>query len=516
MKMKIPSKLKGINKKKGSEKVALQPKVSGRNTQNITVFARDFALKTKGLILKPSYLWAILVFAFLTRLYNIGNLGINENELKNVDRIFAMSNIGNFLNQNVSTNLYYLLQNIWGRFFGFSITNMRIFSVLLSVLGLYLFFKFTEEWFNRRLAYIATFLLSISSYHILLSRNISHEVLYFALVIFAFHTLTLAYRRKSRFYFALSGFLFGLAFYASEITFALALLFAIALIYFYKKNSRFFTSFVKEKIIAVSAGFLTILPFLYAAGKNPNIFLSHFTLGINMVLNNINLFFSSLILSAPRGYEYTVSTDKVFDPFVLLTFLLGSVYACIKIKRRKFYFLVSWFFLLTLIMICEKEFSLGGFIYILPVIFILSARIQTYVLDKWFKTFPFNRFARITAIAGIGFMFALSLTYNYRKVFAAWQKYPERNFVYNSAISQTDFGKNTVFLYKTGLDRPALESILKNGGENNLKDISDVSSLKGKFNLLTSPQAVSNVRLKLKDKKFQITSGHDIVLMKGE
>ncbi|MEK7447318.1 MAG: glycosyltransferase family 39 protein, partial [Patescibacteria group bacterium] len=166
-----------------------------------------FLISIKDALLKRSYLWVILIFAFLTRMYGIGSVGVNEQELKNIERIFSLNNPANFLNSDACTNLYYLLQNLWGKIFGYSVFNMRFLSVVLSLLGLFIFFKFTEEWFNRKLAYIGTFLLSISSFHILVSRNISHEILYPVIIITALHLLTLAYRYKMWQYFFLSGVL---------------------------------------------------------------------------------------------------------------------------------------------------------------------------------------------------------------------------------------------------------------------------------------------------------------------
>ncbi len=516
--MKTLSKIKETRKRSKDSGIPKTREPSSGVIKNPRLSVGTLLSKLKVLLFKPSYLWVILVFAFLTRLYDIGSLGISAVELKNVDRVFLMSNPANFFNQDVSTNLYYFLQNIWGRFFGFSLTNMRIFSVFLGIFGLYIFFKFTEEWFNRRLAYIAAFLLSISSYYIFISRAISHEILYFSLVIFAFHTLTLAYRQKRKLYFVLSGLLFGIAFYASAITFTLAILLLISLIYFYRKNSLFFKSFIKEKILALSSGIIVAIPYLYVNIRNPNIFLSHFTLKPSLILYNINLFFSSLLFSAPRNYLYTLSTDRIFDPFVLLTFLAGLTYACLRIKRRKFYFIISWLAILTLIIFFEKDFTLASFIYILPIIFILSARIQTFVLEKWFKTFPFNKFARITMVLGIGFMFSLALTYNYQKVFIAWQKYPERQYVYNTKVASMSFGNNPIYLYKTGLTEQALESILKNGGNNKLIEIDSLKKIENpdKFILLTSPERLFEVKSKMKNKNLNSTYGADLALIKGE
>lgn len=469
----------------------------------------------KDIALKRSYLWVILLFAFLTRMYSIGDVGVSGQELKNVDRILNIP--GNFLNKEASTNLYYLLQNIWGKIFGYTVLNMRILSVLLGVLGLYVFFKFTEEWFNRRLAYIATFLLSISSFHILVSRNISHEVLYPVIIISALHLLTLAYRYKMWQYFLLSGMLLGLGFYASEISFILVLVFLLSGIYFYSKNRKFFTTFIREKAVLVFSAGIISLPFFYSFFINPGGFLSNFTYKPDVLLDNARNLILSVIYTAPQEFMYNIGTDKVFDPFVEITFILGLIYIAMRVKRRKFYFLITWLSLLTIIIVFKSVFSLGSFIYIIPIIFIMSARIQIYVIDKWFKTFPFNKFARIIMVLGIGFLFALSLSYNYKKVFLAWDKYPQRVFTYNVQPTTYDLKNEKAYLYKAEFSKDVVEAAVRIKNDN-ISEVKDLNILKGKkkINIFTSPDLSFTVKSSLGDIHWKEYKGENVVLLKNE
>ena len=469
----------------------------------------------KDMALKRSYLWVILLFAFLTRMYSLGDVGASKQELENIERIFSMP--GSFLGKGTSTNLYYLLQNLWGRAFGFSVLNLRIFSVLLSILGLYIFFKFTEEWFNRKLAYISTFLLSISSFHILLSRNISHEVLYPVIIISALHFLTLAYRNKKLIYFVLAGMLLGLSLYTSEISLVLVLVFFITGIYFYSKNRKFFFSFIREKTIVIFSGVTVALPFFYSLFVNPGNFLSNFTYKPDIIFDNARSLVLSVIYTAPQEFMYNIGTDKVFDPFIEITFILGLIYIAMRVKRRKFYFLVTWLSLLTVIIIFKNIFSLGSFIYTAPIIFIMSARIQIYVLDKWFKTFPFNKFARIVMVLGIGFLFSLSLSYNYKKIFQAWIKFPERKFVYNVQPTTYNLKDEKAYIYKAGYSKDTVATATK-VKKGNLSELDKLNDIKGnkKANIFTSPESVFKVKSSLSDVRWKEYKGENIVLLKGE
>ncbi|RJO61465.1 hypothetical protein C4544_03055 [candidate division WS5 bacterium] len=477
---------------------------------------KELFMSLKNFFSRFSYLWIILLFAFLTRLYRIGSLGANREEMENIERIFSVGNSGEFLNKDISTNLYYALQNGWGRAFGFSLVNMRLLSVLLGILGLYVFYKFVEEWFNRRLAYISTFLISISSFHIFLSRNISHEVLYPVIIVTSLYVLTLAYRYKMWQYFVLAGALLGLGFYVSETTFVLAILFIISGIYFYTKNRKFFTSFVKEKALAILAALIVSLPFIYFMVLNPGVFLSNFTYRPDIILDNARKLVSSIFLSSPGNYMYTVDTDKIFDPFMGITFLLGLIFISLRIKRRKFYFLFAWLVFFALAICLDSTFSLGNIVYLLPVIFILSGRIQTYVLEKWFKTFPFNKFARVTMILGIGFLFALSLTYNYRKVFLAWDRYPDRKLAYNVEPASLNLDNEKAYLYGAGISKETASVILKIKKEN-LVEVAKLENIPKEKNLyiITSPNQVSSIKTSQKDVNWEELKGKDLNILKG-
>lgn len=485
-----------------------------------TIFLKlwDFANKEANKLRTKSYIWLILVFAFLERLYAIGSLGVSGAELKNIDRILSVSSPQSFFRADLSTGLYYALQYLWGRAVGFSVINMRFFSVMLSIVGLYFFFLFVREWFSKRSAYISTFLLSISSFDILISRAISHEILYMAIVFPALYLLTLAYRRKKLLYFMLAGALFGFLLYATEIAFTLAIVLGISAIYFYLKNEKFLTGFFKGKTVMAISAALVSAPFLIWIFANPYTFLGHFSLGPVQVADNARSLVLSVVYATPAQLMYNIGSSKLFDPYVEVTFLLGLTYAALKFKRRKFYFLLSWFLVLFLAGIIEKGPVLSGFTYLAPLIFIFSAVIQSHVLRKWFKTFPFNKFARLGMALGIGFFFALSLSLNYRKVFLAWDKYPERRLAYNAPVASVDLKNESIFIYKPDLSSADAYAIIKNGANNNISFTNNLSDIKTSQNfvILTSPQNVFAVKSKLSNIKFKEIDGQDVILLKGE
>ncbi len=470
------------------------------------------SLSLEKLKIRYSFLPIIILLALFFRIYKFSGVGLTTLEIANIERILAFSDISNFLNENVTSNLYYFLQFLVGRGFGFSIINMRITSIVISIIGLLAFHGFVREWFSKRAAYISTFLLSISFYYLMLSRNVSHEIFYFFLITFSLYFLTLAYRKKKKIYFAISGILIGLNFYASEITISLALIFIASAIYFYYKNKKFITSYIREVMIALITFLMTLLPFLAAVAKRPGILVSQFTNSFSVVYENLNNLVASILVTSPKDYMYNVSDLPIFDPYILLTFITGLIYIILKMKRRKYYFLIVWTVVALTVILIRKDFNLGNIVYLLPLIFIMSAIIQGYVLSKWFTTFPFNRWARIVMTLGIGFFFAMSLTYNFEKYFFAWQMFPERKLVYNvTPLSQQI--ETPIYLYQISLSRDVAQIILNKDNIEVVK-LENTEELKNipKPVILTSRLGANQIR---KVGGLEEYRGLDLVLFKG-
>lgn len=468
-------------------------------------------LTFEKLKIRYSFLPIIILLAIFYRIYKFSGTGATSLEIGNIERILSFGDISNFLNQEVTSNLYYFMQYLTGQGFGFSVVNMRIFSLIISILGIIVFYNFVKEWFSKRVAYISTFLLSISFYFLMLSRNISHEIFYFFILMFSLYFLTLAYRKKKKVHFALSGVLIGLNFYSSEITISLFLIFIASAAYFYYKNKKFITAYVRELSVAIIAFTVTMIPFLIAVFKKPGILVSQFTNSLAVVYDNLNGLVASMLVSSQKDFMYNVGQLALFDPYIILTFAVGLIYIFWKIKRRKYYFLIVWLIVSVAVILIRKNFSLGNIVGLIPLIFIMSSIIQGHVLSKWFSTFPFNRWARIVMTLGIGFFFALSLTYNFEKYFFAWMRYPERKLVYNfQPLTQEVEGP--VNLYRIDIS-PETVSILYNKQieVKVLKNEGELRSIKDE-NILTTVKGSSRVRTIEGLEEFR---GLDLVLFKG-
>lgn len=492
-------------------------KLSLLNKQNISDKFQKLISLNRGLVLSRSPIFIVLLFAVVVRFYKLGSLGVNKRELENIERILSFSDISSFIKGDASTGLYYFLQYLWGSLIGYSVFNMRVFSVIISILGIYVFYKFTEEWFSRRLAQIAAFLLSISSFHILMSRAISHEILYPVIILSALYFLTIAYRQKDRLYFIISGIFLGLSIYSSEITFALAAIFILAGAYFFYKNKKFLTSFILEKTVSIVVISVLAVPFFFFLATNGSAFFSNFTLSPVVLINNLYNFFSSLLYKTPFEIMYNIGNKRIFDPLILMTFIAGLAFAVYGVKRRKFYFLLIWLLGMSIMIAFLKDFSLANFIYIAPVVFILSALIQEYVFAKWFKTFPFNRLAGLTVIVGVGFFYAMSLSYNMEKVFLAWAKYPGRQDTYNIRPLKVDLEGEKAYLYNADISKKVASVVYGISDKESLTVLQSLDNIeKGeKTAIITSANSASEVRDFFKGNASKYL-GENIVLYEGE
>lgn len=79
--------------------------------------------------------------------------------------------------------VYLLLLKLWIKLFGMTEFPIRLFSVIFSVLSVYLVYKLAKMLYNRNVAILSAFLLSISTFHIFHAQQTKHYSLMVAFVI---------------------------------------------------------------------------------------------------------------------------------------------------------------------------------------------------------------------------------------------------------------------------------------------------------------------------------------------
>jgi len=123
--------------------------------------------------------WPIILIIILglgLRLYHLGSQGLWIDEIPTA--IAARSNILNIHNLyeciyvDLNPPLYVILLHFWIKLAGTTETSLRLLSVLFGVLSILAIYKVGFLLFNKKVALLAAFFLSISSFHLLHSQEL--------------------------------------------------------------------------------------------------------------------------------------------------------------------------------------------------------------------------------------------------------------------------------------------------------------------------------------------------------
>lgn len=131
----------------------------------------------------------ILTLAIIVRVAAIDN-PFSHDEWYTYDivaRDFMDMNIQMF--DDVHVPLYFYLLKIWTFFTGTSFFAMKLFSVVLGVLGILIFWNFSNKYFSKMTAKIATSIVTISAFHVAYSATARMYSLLFLFAIIAIYYL---------------------------------------------------------------------------------------------------------------------------------------------------------------------------------------------------------------------------------------------------------------------------------------------------------------------------------------
>lgn len=366
-------------------------------------------------ILFTAFLTRVIFLAKIPPLFSIGEIEV----IKRVQSIEKASDL--WLGIYFKEGIYLYLLAFFSKIFGTKIIVFRLLSAIIGTATVYLTFIFTKEWFNRRTGYFASFLLAVSSWHITLSRNIDPDILFPFIILLILTTVNYAFRTKKNLYFILSGLLFGIGLYVSPFFLFAPFLFILSGIYFYLKNNKFVTAYIKEITLAVNAFILISLPYFISFVKFRPYFLKDFYIkSFSHALYNFGLIIQSLFSKGEVNYLNNLGAEPLLDPFTAVLFLFGFLYMVFNIKKRKNFFLLMMFFVFMLPGVFSKTTVVDKSVGLIPVICIFSGFTLNYVASHWFKTFPFNKSARAFLKGSFIFFFILTAFYHYQKYFIVW------------------------------------------------------------------------------------------------
>lgn len=265
---------------------------------------------------------------------------------------------------------------------------------VLSVIGLYFLVK---ELFDRRLAMISSFLLAVSSWHIIMSRTGAKEIFASFVLIFAFYFIWHGLKYGHVFDFFLAGLFGGAGFFADKSYFVAP--FVVLILFWnywdYVKKDFSLSKYQQTKTnilggfsLLVITTIAVVLPVCFYVWQNPAFILSPGSIfstaePLAQLLRNVGWAADKLLLVNFSG------GNLVSWPIILL-FVIGFIKEFAHwLKRKHGHFSVvhtlifSWLFVMPIPILLSADLpSAAGLSVILPPVLILSAKGIWWVIEK--------------------------------------------------------------------------------------------------------------------------------------
>jgi 4-amino-4-deoxy-L-arabinose transferase-like glycosyltransferase len=421
---------------------------------------------------------AILLVAAAFRLYHLNVLpaGLHPDEAANgldiVQRIFHHDWRVIYATNGPREALFFYLQAIFVWLLGNTIFALRLAPALLSILAVYMVYLFTKDWFGRRTALLAAFLMAVNPWVVTIGRDGFRAgmvpLIIAALAFFAGR----AYTRQKLIYFILAGAIFGLGFYTYTAFWLFSLVPLGGLVFLAFKNRPWLKANVVNLIISIAVTLAVLVPLGVTIARNPSASTARAggTSFLNSDLNNGKPAQTLLAGTAKTILQFNFYGDSnsrhnlpgepLVNTFVGIMLILGLLVAFSRITSTKYAAILAMFFVMMLPAILTAEGlphalrSIGT----AASVFTLAAIGIDYLLTRWYATFPVNGLARTTAVVMISFLMFLTLIQGWRQYFVAWAQDPATYAAYSENMTQiaqfinANNGGKTTFLIAGGYE----------------------------------------------------------------
>lgn len=334
---------------------------------------KNFAKKIQASIADFKYIdilavGVIILIGCIVRITEFGSLpaGLNQDEAFAGYEAYSLLNYGT--DSWGYTNPCYFVS--WGSgmnvlesylampfiaLFGLSVETFRMPQLICACLSLPVFYLLLKEMFNKKIAIIGLFVLSVSPWHIMLSRwglesNLAPAFLLFGLYFFVKGL-------KNNRYWIMSALMYGAALYSYSITWAVVPA-TVVLLGLYVLFSKHKISW-RSTMLSVFVLFVMALPLLLFVLVNkdiiPEIRTEYISIPKLLVMRDYDIALSNLknsenwknffnlYMGQNDGLIWNSTEDfrmfyKISTPFIALGFISLAVGACEKFRKRKFSF----------------------------------------------------------------------------------------------------------------------------------------------------------------------------------
>lgn len=189
----------------------------------------------------------ILTLAFILRIININSFpaGLNVDEALDGYLAYSLAETGQDMHGNVWPAHFYaygwgenitlsLLQIPFIKIFGLTAIALKIPIIIASILAIFFLFLLTKELFNAKIALLAAFMLTISPWHLMLSRLNMNPMLLPMLYLSSLYLIVKTLKTQKVWYLYLSAIPLAISLYTYALSFIWLpmILLAIFIIYY--------------------------------------------------------------------------------------------------------------------------------------------------------------------------------------------------------------------------------------------------------------------------------------------
>jgi 4-amino-4-deoxy-L-arabinose transferase-like glycosyltransferase len=279
-----------------------------------------------------------------------------------------------------------------------------------------------KSWFNKQVALIATIFFATNAFLLILSRVIDPSTLIITFQLLILYLLTIAFREKNIYLFAICGLIIGLGFYLSPFFVFAGVLIALAGIGIAFKNKKIFALYRYEFMAMFGGILLTSSYYFYKLPAFVSGLVDYFNPGsVSAFYLNLGSSVLAIFSAAQFHTVLNVGLEPIVDPFVAVSFFCGVLYALFHSNKRKYLFLMLWLLTSLVVISLASNQNMSNLVLLMPPIFIFAASVLDYVLTNWTRTFPYNRSAKLVMTLVFSLFLFLSVYYNYQKFYYGWQ-----------------------------------------------------------------------------------------------
>ncbi|MEI8072872.1 MAG: glycosyltransferase family 39 protein [Candidatus Saccharibacteria bacterium] len=418
----------------------------------------DFIQRNGGSIT----LIGIIFLAIIFRFYQLSTLppGLHPDEAANGLDIFRILHNHDWrviYNTNGPREaLFFYFQAFFVGIVGNTVLALRIAPAMFGVLAVVFVYLYTKDWFGRRTALIASFLMAVNPWVVTISRDGFRASMTPLMIALVAYFGGLAFKKSKAIYFALAALFFGLGFYTYTAFTMFSLVVVGGLVYLLIFRRDWLKANVRNLLISLAVLLVTLIPLVVTVVRHPGDSTARAggTSFLNKDLNHGKPIQTLLDSTTKTLLQYNYKGDEnsrhnlpgepLLNTFVGIMLILGLLIAFSRFGRVKYAALIAMFFAMMLPAILTAE----GLPHALRSIgtaasaFTLAALGIDYLLGKWYKTFPINAPARVFGTLTFGLLLLLTALIGWQQYFVAWAQDPQTYESYSENMVQISYYLN--------------------------------------------------------------------------